>query len=79
MSGPVQREVDTPAAPQEKPWDFWTMFCSFRRFPAQTSVMGRVTFSKSVRIWRREIVMGFSTSLKHGYVRYMAMALKIQF
>jgi hypothetical protein len=39
---PVHNAVDTPAAPQEKPLDLRTTFCSFLRFPAQTSVIGHV-------------------------------------
>ena len=64
MITPVKRAVDTPAGPQEKPFDFLTWFCSFLRFPAQTKVIGRVTWSQSVISWRRLIVMGFSTRLR---------------
>ena len=42
---PVKRAVERPAAPQEKPSDLRTMFCSLRRLPAHTSVMGSVTTS----------------------------------
>jgi hypothetical protein len=40
--GPVHKAVESPAGPHEKPFDFRTVFCSFRLFPAQTSVIGVV-------------------------------------
>lgn len=40
--GPVNKAVETPAGPQEKPLDFRTWFCSLRRFPAHTKVTGAV-------------------------------------
>lgn len=40
--GPVNRAVDKPAGPHENPFDFRTVFCSFRLLPAQTSVIGAV-------------------------------------
>lgn len=40
--GPVQRAVETPAAPHENPLDFRTWFCSLRLFPAHTMVIGAV-------------------------------------
>jgi hypothetical protein len=43
--GPVKRAVDNPAGPHENPFDFRTVFCSFRLFPAQTSVIGAVIWS----------------------------------
>jgi len=61
--GPVNNAVERPAGPHEKPFDFRTMFCSFRRFPAQTRVMGAVTWSNCFRIPRKWRVRGFSTSL----------------
>ena len=45
MTTPVKSAVDTPAGPQENPLLFLTTFCSFRLFPAQTNVIGYVTFS----------------------------------
>lgn len=64
MITPVKRAVDTPAGPQEKPFDFLTWFCSFLRFPAQTKVIGRVTCSQSAISWRRLNLKGFSTKLR---------------
>lgn len=61
--GPVKRAVERPAAPQEKPFDLRTWFCSLRRLPAHTSVMGAVIWSNSCRICLKSSVMGFSTSL----------------
>ena len=61
--GPVKRAVERPAGPHEKPFDFRTVFCSFRRFPAQTRVIGDVNWSKCSRIWRKFRVIGLSTSL----------------
>lgn len=43
--GPVNSAVDKPAGPHEKPFDFRTVFCSLRLFPAQTSVIGAVIWS----------------------------------
>lgn len=63
MRVPVNRAVDNPAGPQEKPLDFRTVFCSFRRLPAHTSVTGSVICSNSSTSWRSDIVNGFSTSL----------------
>lgn len=42
IKGPVKRAVDNAAEPHEKPFDFRTVFCSFRLLPAQTRVMGAV-------------------------------------
>jgi hypothetical protein len=42
IKGPVNRAVDRPAGPHEKPFDFRTVFCSLRLLPAQTSVIGAV-------------------------------------
>lgn len=42
IKGPVKSAVDNAAEPHEKPLDFRTVFCSFRRFPAQTRVIGAV-------------------------------------
>lgn len=42
IMGPVKRAVESPAGPHEKPFDFRTVFCSLRRFPAQTRVIGDV-------------------------------------
>lgn len=61
--GPVNRAVDRPAEPHEKPFDLRTMFCSLRRFPAHTSVMGDVIWSNCCRIWRKLRTIGFCTSL----------------
>lgn len=63
MATPVNKAVETPAAPHEKPLLFLTWFCSFLRLPAQTSVMGQVICSYSAISWRRVMVIGFSTSL----------------
>lgn len=43
--GPVNKAVESPAAPHEKPLDLRTVFCSLRRFPAQTRVTGAVICS----------------------------------
>jgi len=63
ITTPVNNAVDTPAAPHEKPLLFRTTFCSFRLLPAQTRVMGYVTFSYSSSSCRNVIVSGFSTKL----------------
>lgn len=47
ISGPVNRAVETPAAPHENPFDLRTWFCSLRLLPAQTSVTGAVIWSNS--------------------------------
>lgn len=59
----MNSDVETPPAPQENPWDFRIWFCSLRRFPAQTSVTGIVTCSKSESICLKVRVMGVLTSL----------------
>jgi len=64
ITTPVNNAVLTPAAPQENPLLFLTMFCSFRRLPAQTSVTGYVTFSQAEDMRSRKVsVNGFSTQL----------------
>ena len=62
-SVPVNNAVDSPAEPHEKPFVFRTVFCSFRRLPAHTSVIGSVICSKSCMRSFRVMVNGFSTSL----------------
>jgi hypothetical protein len=42
IMGPVKSAVDRAAEPHEKPFDFRTVFCSFRLLPAHTSVIGAV-------------------------------------
>lgn len=61
----MKRAVESPAGPQEKPSDFRTTFCSLRRLPAQTRVMGRVMGEnwRGSRRSERARVMGFATSL----------------
>lgn len=61
---PVKRAVESPAGPHEKPFDFRTVFCSFRRFPAHTKVMGRVICSNCSTICCNVILNGFSTRLR---------------
>lgn len=63
MATPVNSEVETPAAPHEKPLLFRTWFCSFLRLPAHTKVIGQVICSYSAMSWRRLRAMGLSTSL----------------
>jgi hypothetical protein len=64
MTTPVKSAVDTPAGPHEKPLLFLTTFCSFRLLPAQTKVMGYVTFSYSSSSCRKVIFSGFATRLR---------------
>lgn len=61
--GPVNRAVESPAAPHEKPFDLRTVFCSFRLLPAQTRVIGAVIWLYFCRISLKFKTMGFSTSL----------------
>ncbi len=63
IATPVNRAVDTPAAPHEKPLLFLTTFCSFLLLPAQTRVIGHVICSYSAMSWRRVNLKGVSTSL----------------
>jgi hypothetical protein len=63
IMGPVNKAVDRPAGPHEKPFDLRTVFCSFRLFPAQTSVIGAVIWSYFWRTSRKLRTRGFSTSL----------------
>lgn len=63
MATPVHRALETPAAPQEKPFVLRTTFCSFRLLPAQTRVTGHVIWSYSRTRSLNLIVSGFSTSL----------------
>jgi hypothetical protein len=70
ISGPVNSAVESPAAPHEKPFDFRTTFCSLRLLPAQTSVMGAVTWANSSKICLKLNTMGLSTNLALGqYLR----------
>lgn len=62
-SVPVNSAVERPADPQENPFVFLTVFCSFRLLPAHTSVIGSVICSKSWMRSRRVIMNGFSTRL----------------
>lgn len=61
-STPRHTEVETPAAPQLKPMVCFTMFCSFRLFPAQTSVTGISRLGNSVTSWSIVNRMGRLTS-----------------
>ena len=63
MTTPVNNAVETPAGPHEKPFDFRTTFCSFLLLPAQTNVIGYVTFSYSDNSSFKVIFSGFATSL----------------
>lgn len=63
IMGPVKRAVESPAGPHEKPFDFRTVFCSLRRLPAQTIVIGDVNWSYCCKICRKLRVKDFSTSL----------------
>lgn len=63
-SGPVKRDVETPAGPQLKPLPLRTWFCSFLRLPAQTRVIGRVSWEILVMMSLTVRVMGFSTILE---------------
>lgn len=68
IATPVQSALETPAAPQEKPFVFRTTFCSFRLLPAQTRVTGHVICSYSAIRSLSLIVIGFSTKLWLGLV-----------
>lgn len=72
---PVKRAVETPADPQENPFDLRTTFCSFRLLPAQTSVTGYVTCWYSDIKSLSESLNGFSTSLLGRQTWYRNMAL----
>jgi hypothetical protein len=63
ITTPVNSAVETPDGPHEKPLLFRTTFCSFRLLPAQTRVMGYVTFSYSSNNCRSVTLNGFATSL----------------
>lgn len=63
IATPVNNAVETPALPQENPLLFLTWFCSFRRLPAQTNVMGQVFCSYSAMSCRNVRLKGLSTSL----------------
>lgn len=60
----MNNPVESPAAPQLKPNPFLTTFCSFRRFPAQTRVTGRVTTSNLDLRSARERERVFLTRLR---------------
>ena len=62
-SVPVNRPVESPAAPHEKPLVLRTVFCSFRRLPAHTRVIGSVICSNSCIRSLNVMVNGFSTRL----------------
>lgn len=65
----MKSAVEMPAAPQLNPSDFWTTFCSFRLFPAQTKVMGIVMTSK---VRRRS-----STENDTGLLHNLAILVKL--
>lgn len=73
---PVNKPVERPAEPHEKPFVFRTVFCSFRLFPAHTSVIGSVTCSKLCKRSRNVRINGFSTRL--NWVRWRSRCLSKQ-